>query len=61
MKMADPKPTFSYIVSELAQRHPDFAYIHLVEPRVEGNVDRTVIDGEVSETVARQKQLLTKC
>ena len=45
--MADPKPTFSYLVSELARRHPNFAYVHLVEPRVQGSSDRTVLDGEV--------------
>lgn len=47
MRMADPKPTFSYLVADLAKRHPNFAYIHLVEPRVEGSVDRTVLEGEV--------------
>lgn len=46
MKMVDPRPTFSYIVSELAKRHPKFAFVHLVEPRVEGNVDRPVGKGE---------------
>ncbi|VDB88486.1 unnamed protein product [Peniophora sp. CBMAI 1063] len=29
----DPIPTFSYLVSELRRRHPDFAYLHVVEPR----------------------------
>lgn len=47
--MADPKPTFSYLVSELAKRHPDLAFLHLVEPRVEGSVDRTVLSGEVCQ------------
>ena len=47
MKATDPKPTFSYIVSELVRRHPNFAYLHLIEPRVEGNIDRTVLEGEV--------------
>ncbi|KAJ7348519.1 hypothetical protein DFH08DRAFT_914338 [Mycena albidolilacea] len=37
MGMADPLPTFSYVVSELAARHPSLAYLHLVEPRVNGN------------------------
>ena len=30
--MADPKPTFSYLVGELAKQHSELAYIHLVEP-----------------------------
>ena len=34
-------------LSELAKRHPKFAFLHLVEPRVEGNVDRAVLEGEV--------------
>lgn len=46
--MSDPKPTFSYVVSEIARRQPSFAYIHLVEPRVMGSVDRVPKDGEVS-------------
>ena len=29
----DPVPTFSYLVKELRQRHPDLAYLHVVEPR----------------------------
>ncbi|KZV68022.1 FMN-linked oxidoreductase [Peniophora sp. CONT] len=39
----DPVPTFSYLVSELRRRHPDFAYIHVPEPRF-GSLDfgRTV-------------------
>ncbi|BGP25260.1 hypothetical protein JCM10295v2_004183 [Rhodotorula toruloides] len=40
MKMPDIKDikeTFSYFVTELRQRHPDFAYIHAVESRIAGN------------------------
>ena len=48
MRMADPEPEFSYVVSEIARRQPSFAYIHLVEPRVMGNIDREVKEGEVS-------------
>ncbi|KAJ6513171.1 NADH:flavin oxidoreductase/NADH oxidase [Mycena sanguinolenta] len=29
--MADPKPTYSYLVREIRDRHPDFGYIHLIE------------------------------
>ncbi|THV05656.1 FMN-linked oxidoreductase [Dendrothele bispora CBS 962.96] len=36
MKMADPKPTFSYLVSEIKKAHPTLAYIHVVEPRAQG-------------------------
>ena len=48
MRMADPKPTFSYLVSQLAKLHPNLAYIHVVEPRAQGNMDREVHEGEVS-------------
>ncbi|KAJ7178208.1 hypothetical protein C8R46DRAFT_1076115 [Mycena filopes] len=34
MGMADPVPTFTYVVSELKRRHPALAYIHLIEPRI---------------------------
>ena len=36
MRMANPIPQFSYFVKELKSRHPDLAYIHVVEPRVHG-------------------------
>ncbi|KAK0229943.1 hypothetical protein EDD85DRAFT_972609 [Armillaria nabsnona] len=39
MGMQDPVPTFSYFVSEVKRRHPDLAYLHVVEPRVA--VDRS--------------------
>ncbi|VDB90637.1 unnamed protein product [Peniophora sp. CBMAI 1063] len=29
----DPIPAFSYFISEVRRRHPDFAYIHAAEPR----------------------------
>ncbi|KAJ7759574.1 hypothetical protein B0H16DRAFT_1313257 [Mycena metata] len=37
MGMADPLPTFSYVISQFAARHPGLAYLHLVEPRINGN------------------------
>ncbi|KAJ7750676.1 hypothetical protein DFH07DRAFT_869059 [Mycena maculata] len=40
MTMADPLPTFSYVISKLAARHSDLAYIHLIEPRITGGGDR---------------------
>jgi NADPH2 dehydrogenase len=47
MRMPDPRPTFAYLVSEIAKREPTFGYIHLVEPRATGNLDREVKEGEV--------------
>ena len=45
MGMTDPRPTFSYLVSEIAKRQPNFAYIHLVEPRADGVSDSEVAVG----------------
>ncbi|KAK7442715.1 hypothetical protein VKT23_015961 [Stygiomarasmius scandens] len=36
MGMKDPKPTFSYVVSEIKKAHPTLAYIHVVEARAKG-------------------------
>ncbi|KAJ7620249.1 hypothetical protein FB45DRAFT_929793 [Roridomyces roridus] len=43
MLMPDPKPTFTYLATQLAQRHPTLAYIHVVEPRVSGIETREVV------------------
>ncbi|KAF9811115.1 hypothetical protein IEO21_06633 [Rhodonia placenta] len=53
MGMKDPKPTFAYLVSHIAEAHPDFAYIHVVEPRVEGNLDRIVLEAESNDFLRR--------
>jgi NADPH2 dehydrogenase len=41
MYFADPKPTYAHLITELRNRYPDFEYLHVVEPRVDGtdNVD----------------------
>ncbi|KAF8482740.1 FMN-linked oxidoreductase [Russula ochroleuca] len=38
----NPIPVFSYLVAELRRRHPNFGYLHVVEPRVRGSIDRAV-------------------
>ncbi|KAJ7493889.1 hypothetical protein FB451DRAFT_1122392 [Mycena latifolia] len=40
MGMSNPLPTFSYVVSTLAARHPALAYLHLIEPRASGDDTR---------------------
>ncbi|KII91970.1 hypothetical protein PLICRDRAFT_172133 [Plicaturopsis crispa FD-325 SS-3] len=40
MGMPDPKPTFSHLVQRLRDEHPDLAYIHVVEPRVDAGDTR---------------------
>ncbi|KAJ7155043.1 hypothetical protein C8R46DRAFT_1005166 [Mycena filopes] len=46
MGMKNPLPTFSHVISQVAERHPDFAYLHLVEPRIAGNFTREDTPGE---------------
>lgn len=49
--MTDPRPTFSYLASELAKRHQNLAFIHLVESRVEGSSDRDNEEWEVRSRI----------
>ncbi|KAK0229210.1 hypothetical protein EDD85DRAFT_852053 [Armillaria nabsnona] len=49
MKVADPKPTFAYLVSQLKARQPKLAYLHVVEPRMVGLYDRNDEDIGVQE------------
>ncbi|KAJ3522062.1 hypothetical protein NM688_g8929 [Phlebia brevispora] len=51
MRMADPIPQFGHLVKELAQGHPSLAYIHVVEPRVSGQEDREVLEGESNDFI----------
>jgi len=44
MGMEDPVPQFTDLISRL--RGFGLAYLHLIEPRVQGNVDRDVVDTE---------------
>ncbi len=42
--MKDPKPTFTYLVSQIKGKSPDFPYIHVVEPRIVCTSDRNLND-----------------
>lgn len=42
MGMDDPIPQFSHLVQKIVENHPDMAYIHVVEPRVNGSEDRNL-------------------
>ena len=53
MRMADPIPTFTYLVSQVAERHPDLAYLHVVEPGLAGGWDIEGSTGEVCATLSR--------
>lgn len=50
MRMDDPIPTFSYLIQQIVERHPNLAYIHMIEPRVNGPGDRVAKEGEVSRS-----------
>ena len=50
MGMTDPIPTFSYFVKRLKELQPDFAYVHVIDPRVEGPVTVGAKPGEVSSS-----------
>ncbi|KAF7792772.1 hypothetical protein EIP86_003870 [Pleurotus ostreatoroseus] len=51
MGMKDPIPQFSHVVSELARRHPSFAYVHVVEPRVNGYQDIEIPEGQSNDFI----------
>jgi 2,4-dienoyl-CoA reductase-like NADH-dependent reductase (Old Yellow Enzyme family) len=36
---SDPLATYEYLVSKIKTLHPDFAYLHVVEPRIKGDGD----------------------
>lgn len=44
MRMNDPVPQFTYLISKL--KDLGLAYLHLIEPRVSGNADKTVSSEE---------------
>ncbi len=50
MRMKDPIPTFSHLVSRVKELHPDLAYIHVVETRVDGAADAAAEDIKEFET-----------
>ncbi|PBK85283.1 NADH:flavin oxidoreductase/NADH oxidase [Armillaria gallica] len=45
MGMKDPVPTFSYLVTKIGERHTDLAYLHVIEPRVNGTWARDGVPG----------------
>ncbi|KAJ7616517.1 hypothetical protein FB45DRAFT_1105724 [Roridomyces roridus] len=52
--MADPKPTYSYLITELRDRFPELAYLHVVEPRVDGGETVAVIKDGYSNDFIRE-------
>lgn len=44
--MINPEPQFTHVLLQIKQLHPDLAYMHLVELRVDGGTSRNVIPAE---------------
>ncbi|KZV63202.1 NADH:flavin oxidoreductase/NADH oxidase [Peniophora sp. CONT] len=51
MRMLDPVPTFSALVRRLAETQPQLAYLHIVEPRVNGEADATELGDESNDFI----------
>lgn len=51
MAMEDPIPQFSHFVSTLKRKHPNLAYLHVVEPRIDGNTDRPITAHESNDFI----------
>jgi NADPH2 dehydrogenase len=49
MKMKDPKPTFSYLVSRVSELYPELSYLHVVEARFAGDDDGSAEGAESSD------------
>ncbi|KAI9459254.1 putative NADPH2 dehydrogenase chain OYE2 [Lactarius psammicola] len=56
MGMKDPLPTFTTFVERIRDAHPNFAYIHVVEPRVDGITEGDLTD----ENRAQSNEVLRK-
>ena len=48
VRMADPIPTYGYLVKQLAERFPDLAFLDVLEPGINGTDECGVLGGEVS-------------
>ena len=54
--MKDPLPTFTTLIERVRDTHPNFAYIHVVEPRVNGVAESDLTD----ENRAQSNEVLRK-
>jgi NADPH2 dehydrogenase len=53
-RMADPVPTYTYLLTQLRERVPNLSYIHLVEPRADGvSSVQDVPEGESNDFARR--------
>ncbi|THH14382.1 hypothetical protein EW146_g5951 [Bondarzewia mesenterica] len=55
MRMPDPIPTFTKLVTRVRDIHPDFGYLHVVEPPIDRSVERSEkIDSKDSNDFLRE-------
>ncbi|RPD63407.1 NADH:flavin oxidoreductase/NADH oxidase [Lentinus tigrinus ALCF2SS1-6] len=53
MRMPNPIPTFTHLVTRLAEDHPKLAYLHVVEIGVSGATDTIPAAGETNEFIRK--------
>ncbi|KAI0055992.1 FMN-linked oxidoreductase [Artomyces pyxidatus] len=51
MRMPDPIPTYTELVTRMRGAHPDLAYLHVVEPRIQGLDTREPEPGEQNDFI----------
>ncbi|KAL5505001.1 hypothetical protein ACEPAH_7664 [Sanghuangporus vaninii] len=49
MRMDHPYPTFAALTARVREAYPRLAYLHVVEPRIAGAVDRVALEGESND------------
>jgi NADPH2 dehydrogenase len=55
MGMKDPLPTFTTFVERLRVTHPNFAYVHGIEPRINGGDELNSDQGSTQSNEALRK------
>ncbi|QRV93417.1 NADH:flavin oxidoreductase/NADH oxidase [Ceratobasidium sp. AG-Ba] len=56
MGMRNPIPTYTYLISELAKRHPGLAYLHMIEPGIESVTEGTHQELDEGVTVSPEPE-----
>ncbi|KAH9854306.1 NADH:flavin oxidoreductase/NADH oxidase [Lenzites betulinus] len=53
LSVADQIPTFTHLVSRLAQDHPNLAYLSIVEPGLSAGEDKEIEEGETNDFIRK--------
>ncbi|KAJ6601062.1 hypothetical protein DFH09DRAFT_1020324 [Mycena vulgaris] len=53
MHFDHPQPTYAYLVTQLRDRYPELAYLHVVEPRADGDQSAKVVKAGSSNDFIR--------